>query len=120
MFGLNINKYIVYIIIAGLSIAGIIGYLAIWRHNIRQQAMLEFNNKQLEQVVKDQQNVIKQLKDIENIQQNVVDSLNKNNEDLNNRLSNLETYLNSDEANKDSRPSSKVLKNTIKELSGEK
>jgi Tfp pilus assembly protein PilN len=118
MFGLS--KYTVYAIIAGIAITILSTYVLMWKHNIRQQALLEFNNKQLEQVIKDQQKFMIDMNKISEDQKIIVNDLNKKNDQLSDQLRDLNVYLTSDQANKDSQDSSKVLKNTIKILGGKK
>ena len=116
LFGLN--KYIVYAIIAGIAITILSTYVLMWKHNVRQQALLEFNNKQLEQVLKDQQKFIIDMNKISEDQKTIVNDLTKKNDQLADQLRDLNEYLTSDQANTDSQASSKVLKNTIKTLGG--
>ena len=116
MFGFN--KYAVYAVIALIVVAVATTYILMWKHSIRQQALLEFNNKQLEQVIKDQQKFMSDMKTINDNQRTIIDSMNKQNEEFSNQLKDLEGYLGSDVGNKDSEPSSEVLKKTIKQLGG--
>lgn len=115
MFGYN--KYIVYGVLALIATAVITTYVLMWKHSIRQQALLEFNNKQLEQVVKDQQTFIKNMQEIQSLQKKTIDDINIKNAELQSKLNGIETYLDSDAAVNDSKESSDVLKKTIQELS---
>lgn len=110
------NKYIVYLGLFILSIAIFGTYMVVHDNAVRQQAMLEANNKQLEKIIEDQKQFFETMNAINVIQKEIVESMNKKNEQLSDQLKDLNDYLNSEEANQDSNPSSKVLKNTIKEL----
>lgn len=118
LFGIDVNKIIIYIVGAVLAIAVVTGAYFYWKHSIKKQAQLEFDNKQLEQVVKDQKQTLDQLLKINKNQEDIIAGLNKQNDDLKNKLSDLDGYLNSDQARKDDRLSSNVLKKTIQDLIG--
>ncbi len=118
MFGFN--KYIIYGIIIATSISIFATFVLMWRSSIKQQALLEANNKQLTQVVEDQQKFIKQMNDVFTLQQVTIDELSKKNDQLSVQLSGIEAYLNSDKSVKDNRPSSELLKETIRRLGNTK
>lgn len=111
------NKYIVYAGLIILSIAILSTYMVVHDNAVKQQALLQFNNTQLLKVIENQNDYMKKIKEIDIAQKEIINSVNQKNDSLDTKLKDIETYLNSDEANKDSNPSSKVLKNTIKELS---
>lgn len=118
MFGFN--KYVIYGIILATAISIFSTFVLMWKSSIRQQALLEANNKQLTQVVEDQQKFIKQMNDVFTLQQMTIDELSKKNDQLSIQLSGIETYLNSDKSIKDNRPSSELLKETIRRLGNTK
>lgn len=114
-FGLN--KYVIYAIGAAILLAVITTYVLMWKHSIRQQALLEFNNKQLEQVIKDQQTFMNQMKELSVKQESILSDLKKKNEELSGKLSEIDTYLTTEETKPENNTqSSEVLKNTIKGL----
>ena len=115
--GKNPLNYI-FIVLFGLSF--LFGVYKLWEHNIRQQALLEFNQKQLEQVIKDQQKFNDILTNLNTKQQDVLDKLEKQNADTEKNMGKIDEYLNSDLVKKLDRPSSEILKNVIKQLSGQK
>ena len=117
MFGLN--KFTIYGIIIAVSISIFTTFVLMWKQSIRQQALLEANNRQLTQIVKDQEQFIKKMNEIYQIQKDSIESINKKNEELRNQLSSLEVYLSSDTI-QGNRASSEVLRETIKQLSGKK
>jgi septal ring factor EnvC (AmiA/AmiB activator) len=120
LFGLDLNKIIIYVIGVVIAIAVIAGVYIYWKHTIKKEAQLEFNNKQLEQVVRDQKQTLDQLLKINKDQEDIIAKLKKRNDDLKNQLTDLDMYLNSDQARKDNRPSSNVLKKTIQDIIGVK
>lgn len=117
MFGFN--KYIIYAILVAVSISIFTTFVLMWKNSIRQQALLEANNKQLTQLVKDQEHFIKKMNEIYQIQKDSIETINKKNEELRTQLSSLEVYLSSDTV-QGNRASSEVLRETIKQLSGKK
>lgn len=114
MFGLN--KYAIYAIIAIVIVGIVTSFIYGWQQSIRNTALLEFNNKQLQQLAKDNELFLSRLKNIEGLQEQTIETMKQKNEELNLRLGSLEQYLDTDQAQKDSRESSEVLKNTIKGL----
>ena len=112
----NFNKYIVYAIIAAIAIAILTTYVLMWKASIHQQALLEFNNKQLEQIIKDQQTFLKQMNEVNEKQKQILQDLTKKNDELNSKLTDIENYLNSEESTKDNRESSNILKETFRQL----
>ena len=118
MFGLlGLGSKIQIYIAAAIAIAGIYFF---WKHNIEQQALMEYNQRQLEQVVKDQQEFQQKMHEVENKQRSIESDLAAQNEVVNNNLRNLNDYLNSADAKKVDVPSSTILKNTVKQLRSEK
>lgn len=119
MFGIDFNKYMIYaIVIVGLIGSAVAG-VAVWDHNIRQEALLEFNKKQLEQVVKDQQLFIQKMDDISLLSKQTLTTLQQKNQALDQQLSHLDEYLNSKEAIQNDRSLSPLLKNTFDQLGGQ-
>lgn len=98
----------------------IIGAYFFWKHNIEQQALMEYNQRQLEQVVRDQQQFQQKMQKVEDKQRSIDNDLAAQNEVINNNLKSLNDYLNSAETKKADVPSSSILKNTIKQLRSEK
>jgi predicted PurR-regulated permease PerM len=113
------NRYFMLIIILGAIMTFLGSALLMWQHSIKQEAQLEFNNQQLQKVVEQQKKFMEDMSQLNNDQKVILDDLTNKNNQLHDQLSNLEGYLSSDQANKDSRPSSAVLKNTIQKLGGQ-
>lgn len=106
------NKNILYIGLGVLIISGIL----FWQHSIKVQAQLEFNNKQLQQTIKEQETYINNLNKLNEDQKVILNNLDIQNKLLQNNVSITETYLTSSEAIKDNKESSIILKNTFRQL----
>ena len=87
-----------------------------WRKGIEREALLEYNQKQLEQFTKDQEDFRKKMENIKKEQ----DELRKKNEEdkkkFDVKIDKARDYVNSEEAKKSDRPSSIILRETIKKL----
>jgi len=112
MFGLS--KITLYLLIAVFSVGGITTTYYVWKRNIQHQALLEFNQKQMEQNAKDQAEFIRQQQEIANQQAEAARRLAQQNEELNRRMGGIDRYLSSSQAQ--DRPASDVLKQTIDRL----
>lgn len=84
---------------------------------IRREALLEFNKKQMELVLKEQQ---EQKQRWDNLEQNILpklfENIQKEIEATQKKVDGVEAYLNSSEAAKNDRPSSEVLKEILRRL----
>lgn len=87
-----------------------------WKRQIEQQALLEYNQQQLEQIIKDQELFYQKMAVIEQKQQEILNDLDKKNREIAIKLKDLEKYLNSPEVKKLNRPASEIIKNTIRKL----
>lgn len=112
MFGLS--KITIYLLIAVVSMGGITTTYYVWKRNIQHQALLEFNQKQMEQNAKDQAEFIRQQQEIATQQAAAARALAEQNDALNRRMSGIDRYLTSSQAQ--DRPASDVLKQTIDRL----
>jgi Tfp pilus assembly protein PilN len=106
------NKYAMYAM-AALALVGI--YFA-WKNNVEQAALMEYNQKQMEQVIHDQQLFQQKMDEVQNNQKAIVEDLAKKNDELTQKLTDLNTFLDSTEAKKEDKPSSTLLRSTIKQL----
>lgn len=114
MFG----KLKVYAIIAILFFVFAGGFIHTWKRQIQAEELAKFNQAQLEQTLKDQADFQKKM---EQIQQNQIDIIKKNDEAkaaFEQKLSDVNSYLNSDAAKKDDVKSSPILKQTIIRMQG--
>lgn len=116
MWTLLLNKYVAGGIAVLLLLASIGVSLLVWKHSIEVAATLQFNQKQLEQVIADQKQLSTTLDKINGIQQKISDELAAKNQALDDKLVGIETYLTSPEAKKSDRTSSDLLKKTMEEL----
>ncbi len=96
----------------------IINTIVDYKRDVKRGAQLEWNNKQLELVLDEQKKYSEQLAEIAANQGALLDDMKTKNDELNQKLSTLDQYLNSKQAEQDDRPSSNVLKETVKQLSG--
>ena len=89
-----------------------------WAHSIRTEALQEWNQKQIEQVQKEQRELIRDLTEVAKNQKTLLEEMSKQSEMLDKKFSDLETYLNSKQVavKYKGTKSSDVLQRTFKEL----
>ena len=123
IFGFLTNPIGKIIGIAGVALFAAIslwGMVKIHDAGVRREALAKFNAAQMEQVIKSQKEFIDQTKRIEDLSRKTIETLQKTQEELNKKLSDVEHYLTTPEARKSDRKSSNVLKQTIKRLGEQK
>lgn len=106
-----------------LYIAGAIalfGLYKFWEHNVEQQALMEYNQRQLEQVMQDQQKFQQKMQEVENKQRMIENDLVAQNDQVNKTLSTVTEYLDSKAAQKQDKPASDIFKKTVNELRNSK
>ncbi len=81
---------------------------------------MEYNREQLEENLKEQRALMEKQQKISDLQLVIQKQLTEQNEKLSIKLSTIDRYLSSDDAKKANRPSSDVLKNTLRMLSEKK
>ena len=91
------------------------GWLAIRDYNTEQRALAEFNKKQLEQIVAQQNKYIKQLEQISDMQRELSKSLQAKNDELNTKIDSIQKELEV-KAPGAQNPASPYLKETINQL----
>lgn len=111
------GKILTYLGIGLLSVGVLYGAYKMWENSVKTRALLEFNNAQLEQVIKDQQRFNAQMELLREFQIELLNQTNEQNQLLEDKLNDIDQYLGSDEATSGNRPSSDVLKETIRRLS---
>jgi CHASE3 domain sensor protein len=104
----NLGKYLMIAIAA-------IGVYFWWESRVENRALLDFNQKQMEQLLKDQKELDKKLTDLRQIQDQILENEKQFKQNLDKKLSGISGFLSSDEAKKLDRPSSEILKKTIRE-----
>lgn len=87
-----------------------------WRKNIERQALLEYNQKQLEQNMADQAEFRRKMQEIAEKQEEIVKKNAEDRKAFEDKISNAQTYIDSEEARKSDRPASNILKETVKRL----
>jgi hypothetical protein len=112
MFG-RLQLYIV----IGVFLFGVLtaGYYS-WRRGIEREALLEYNQHQLEQNVKDQEAMKQQLEDIATKQKEVEAANDADKKALKDKLEAISADLNTKETLATDRPASNVLKKTVNKL----
>lgn len=116
MFGLD--RIGIYAIGALLAAGVIFGIYYTWKSNIERTALLEYNQKQLEQAIKDQNELKRKIQLLEGIQVAIIKQTDEDRKLYEDKMKSVDEYLQSLDARKADRPSSSVLKNTIKQLGG--
>jgi biopolymer transport protein ExbB/TolQ len=115
---LNIDRIAIYGI-GGLVliVLAIFGYYS-WKHAVSQAALAEWNKKQLEIVVRDQQDFIRKLEETHKLEKLIAQQLAKSNKDLEAQLHDLEDSFDKPEVKKEyeGKISSQVLRDTMKRL----
>jgi hypothetical protein len=101
--------------IAAIILAAMVGGgIYIWKKNVEDQAVIEYVQKQQEQIIKEQKELIDDLTANNKESIEIIADLKNKEIRLNEKLRNLESYL---DTHKDDKESSEVLKRTFKELS---
>ena len=114
MFGLSgIGARIQLYIAVALAFAGIYSY---WKHDVEQKALLEYNQKQLEQNIEDQKKLKATLDDIQQRQNEIIKQNEEDKKAYEQKIGAVYDNLDSKEIQKQNRNSSDILKNTIKQL----
>ena len=114
MFGLN--KIGVYIFIGIMLVGSLTAAYYGWKRSVEQQALMEFNQKQMEQTLKDQKEFAEKQKLITEQQAQATQDLMEQNQRLSQKISSVNSFLSSKDAAASDRPSSDVLKKTIEQL----
>lgn len=94
------------------------GAYALWEYKVEQKAVAEFNKKQLEQVLADKDEYIRQLQETQKALDDIRREVREANEQLEKTTKTVEDFLNSPDAIKQDKPASPLLKDTIKKLGG--
>lgn len=99
-----------------LLIGILLGLYKLHNDSIRREALAVYNRTQLEQLLKDQRDFIDKMNELSDLQKKTMIDLEKQNVALNAKLGAVDAYLSSQEAIGANKPSSDVLKNTIRQL----
>lgn len=113
---LGIKKIWLYVAIGAIALATVTGIYFVWKHNVEQQALLRFNQQQLEQTVRDQKEFRRRQEAIEEHQRQSARELADENRRLRTRVQGIQDMLNSPETVAGDRPASDILKRTVEQL----
>ena len=91
------------------------GYYS-WRAGIEREALLEYNQKQIEQDAKDKEILRQQVEDIENKRREIEAENVASKKAFEDKINSISADLNSKETKAADKESSKVLKDTITKL----
>lgn len=105
------------IIIGGIMLFGALtGIYYSWRSGIEREALLEYNQKQLEQNIKDQEELKKKMEDIDSKRKQIEEENTAVKKAFNDKLNDISVTLESKEVISNDKSSSQVLKDTVKKL----
>ena len=113
MFGLLSLGRIQLYIAAAVAITGIYFF---WKHSVEQQALMEYNQRQLEQSIADQEKLKRDLVAISQKQDEIIRQNEEDRKFYEGKLNSVSDYLDSALTKKADKPSSEVLKMTVKQL----
>jgi uncharacterized protein HemX len=107
------GKILTYLIAALVGAGTLLGVYFLWKHEIEQAALANYNAAQLQKTLKDTQEQLKKDEVLFKLQQATLDALTKQREDLDKKLSGIDEYI--AHASGD-RPSSDIIKGTLQRL----
>lgn len=110
-----LGKIALYVAGALAAIGIIWGAIAYHDSQVKKEALYQYNQKQLEQTVKDQADQLDRLNQINNEQQKTVDDVNTKNNAVSQKTSEIENYINNQTALSGETPSP-VIVETLKRL----
>jgi uncharacterized protein HemX len=113
-FGISVP--VAKIVMIGAAVLAAVALYFWWQHEVEKTALLKFNNKQLEQVVREQASVQAKLDELAKDQQKLLRGQDEYKTHVDQSFANASKYLASDEAKKNNRPSSEILKRTVEEM----
>ena len=119
LFGGAATKIAIYAIGGLLAIGTLTAVYYSWQSHIKHEALLEYNNTQLKQVVEDLHGRIKTQEDLIKLHEDALNALNKRNAEVDTQSKSAEDFINSAEAHAVDRPAGPILKKTF-ELLGSK
>lgn len=106
------NKLIIYAIAAVLSLTAITATYYVWKHNIEQAVVMEFNMQQLEQNTRDQAEFIRKQEEMVIQQRDATRELAEQNRRLQGRINSVNHMINQSEDS----AAADVIKRTIERL----
>jgi Flp pilus assembly protein TadB len=110
------TRIYIYAVIAVVVFGALTGTYYSWRKSIERQALLEFNQKQLEQTIADQAEFRRKMQEIAEKQEEILKKNDEERRAFEDKIKGAQTFIESEEARKSDRPASDLLKETIKRL----
>ena len=107
-------KLYVYIAIGVIVFGSLTGIYYSWRKGIEREALLEYNQEQIEQNLKDQEAMRKRLEDIKKSQEEFIKKNAADKKEFNDKIGNITRGIDSEPSS--DRPASDVLKKTVDQL----
>ena len=105
------------IIIGSIILLGTLsGIYYSWRKGIEREALLEYNQRQIEQNIKDQEELRKKMEAVNAKQEELIKKNEEDKKDFDSKINNARDYVNTEEAKKSDIPASVILKETVKKL----
>lgn len=110
------SKILVYLFVSMFLFGSVTTTYYVWRRAIKREALMEYNQRQLEQTIKDKEELLKAQEDVNRAREQALKDLETENQKLNEQLGSITEYLDSADAKKSDRPSSLVIRKTIEQL----
>lgn len=104
------------IIMWGLGALSLVGVYFGWKYKIKNEARAQFQAEQLRQALEDNEKFRKQMEEIDRNRQVVIEQLHRTNVELERQNRSITDWLDSEEGRKGDRPSSEILKETIRRM----
>jgi hypothetical protein len=95
------------------------GYLA-WKRSVQQDAVAQWTMQQLKQIAEDQRRFAEQQREMLETAKELRIEMAQKQKALEDKLGPVEKWIESSEAAKSDRPSSQLLKETVRRLGGQK
>lgn len=108
------SKISVYIILGIIVFGSLTGIYYSWRKGIEREALLEYNQKQIEQNLRDQEAMRKRLEDIKKSQEEFIKKNAEDKKVFGDKIGNINKVIETDSSA--DRPASAIIKKTIDEL----
>jgi regulator of replication initiation timing len=113
---LGIKKIWLYLAMGAAAVIVVTVAYYSWKSSVEQLALLRFNQQQLEQTVRNQEEFRQRQAEIEEQQRQAASRLIEENTRLRSSVRDIRTMLNNPEFTANDRPASDVLKRTIEQL----
>lgn len=110
------NRLVLIIFGSILLISILSGIYYGWRKGVEREALLEYNQRQLEQTIKDQEEFRRKMNEIQKVQEDIIKQNAEDRKEFAKKMNEALDDLNTEEAKKADRPASDILKQTIRKL----